>query len=136
MKNPKPICILLLGLLCAVAAHAQSAAMTCTKIDGPSVTFRVQASYEARPMALGWRVSLPAGWAYVSGQGEPEVTPAAGQTKELEWAHIEVPERTATFSFTVRYSGKAAGPHLFKAEVILQDAAKSTAVDLEPVQVE
>lgn len=136
MKNLHLACGLLLGLLFQPTVSAQTARFACAKIEGDTATFTARITYETRPAALGWKVTLPEGWSYVSGQTEPEVKPEPGQTKELEWACINVPATAVSFTFIVRNTGGTVGPHAFKAAVLYHEAEKAHTLELDPVRID
>ncbi len=95
------------SLLAAKAIPAATATLTPGSAyllpTASTVTFTAAvAGYPGDTGAIGWTVALPAGWSYVSGSGEPDVKPVAGQTGMLEWAYVSIPEN-ASFTFTVSY---------------------------------
>jgi hypothetical protein len=57
------------------------------------------------PKALGFLFNLPAGWELVStgGTNVPQVFPDVGTTASLEYAYIDFPVNSATFTVTVSY---------------------------------
>lgn len=123
----------------AVSAQAQTAVLvpsaTSLKPGEDTVTFAARVTYAGQPAAVGWCVVLPEGWAYVGGKDEPEVRPEAGQTAELEWACIEIPAGQVAFTFTVRRTAAAAGPHLFTARVLIGDGDDTRTIEVEPVRI-
>ncbi len=102
-----------------------------------TVTFTAAVSgYTNATSAIGWSVTLPAGWSYVSGTGEPDVKPAAGQTGTLEWAYISIPE-SASFTFTISYpAGIVADASIASAVIVRASGFAQTttpaAVTLSP----
>lgn len=94
------------------------------------------AGYRGTTSAIGWTVTLPSGWSYVSGTGEPDVKPVAGQTGTLEWAYISIPE-SATFTFTVAYPAGINANATLTSGVIVRysgnrDEITPTPVTLQP----
>lgn len=70
---------------------------------GGTATITVELHFPSNAASLGWSVEIPAGWTYVSGTGEPAITPASGATGVLEWGWIDLPtESPATFTFDIR----------------------------------
>lgn len=137
---------LLLFALLAVGALADPAEPTATLeltanspntlTDGGTLTFTASAAdFPADTSALAWTVTLPSGWAYVSGSNEPDITPNAGTTILLEWAYIEVPSGTATFTFQVAYPGDVLMDSSVSAEVILrtQNTGEATLLPVDAV---
>ena len=135
---------LFLALLTTVALHANNPTTATLTPDstyllpaGGTVTFTAAvAGYPGATSAIGWTVTLPAGWAYVSGTGEPGVKPAAGTTGALEWAYLDIPQ-SGTFSFTVSYPANLTANATITSAVIvrysgLRDDVTPSAVTLMP----
>src|SRR4051812_4883399 len=88
------------ALLAAAASYGQSATLTPASSNvaaGTPVTLTASANYVGSLSAVGWSVTLPEGWSFVStsGPNPPQVGPQAGATGTLEWAYTNVPADAA-----------------------------------------
>lgn len=120
-----------LGLAIVLAGRAIASSATCTPTafttsDGALVVFVAHVDYPATPAAVGWTLTLPAGWSYAAGEGEPEIKPLPGQTGELEWAWIAVPAHALSFTFTLRPPARATATPVFHASALFSDADGTT----------
>jgi hypothetical protein len=72
-------------------------------LGGGTVTITNTLTYVAPSQSLGWSVTLPAGWSFVSDGGSAgETKPAAGATGEIAWAWTSVPPSgSLTFTYTL-----------------------------------
>ena len=87
---------------------------------GGTATFTANvASYPGDTTAIGWEVTLPAGWSYMGGTGEPDVKPSAGQTGTLEWAYVSIPQ-DASFTFTAAYPSNLTSAASIASSVIVR----------------
>lgn len=70
---------------------------------GQNLTITNTLSYTGRATALSWSVLLPAGWTFVSANGNAlnAIGPVAGQGSELDWTWPSIPPSPLTFSYTV-----------------------------------
>ncbi len=66
---------------------------------GGTLTVVNTLAFTGGPASLGWLVTLPAGWSYAGGTGEPEVKPLSGATGQLEWAWTTIPTSPVTFTY-------------------------------------
>ncbi|MBI5767102.1 MAG: hypothetical protein HZA93_04855 [Verrucomicrobia bacterium] len=137
--NARQLLVLAASLLTASIGFGQSASLVADKsavASGAELTLTASATYEGTPSAMGWSVTLPAGWSYVSTTGPdvPAITPQAGATGTIEWAFTESPAGVAHFRFTVKATGKA-GDSVLKARVLLRAAGKQQTVEASPVAV-
>jgi hypothetical protein len=125
--NLKFLITLLLAVFTASAAQAASPATAALVPSsshllpgGGTVTFTANvAGYPGPTTAIGWTVNLPAGWSYVSGNGEPDVKPVAGTVGTLEWAYVSIPT-DASFSFTVAYPAGITSKQTVTSAVIVR----------------
>ncbi len=149
MKLFRSLLLALVAILLPASAFAINAAQsTATLTPGATyllptastVTFTAAvAGYPGTTTAIGWTVTLPTGWAYVSGSGEPDVKPAAGQTGTLEWAYVSIPTN-ASFTFTVSHpAGINANKSVASAVIVRYSGSRQdvtpTAVTLMPATV-
>jgi hypothetical protein len=138
-----------LALLTTVAVHATPAPQATATLTpdssyllpaGGTVTFTAAvAGYPGTTSAIGWTVTLPTGWAYVSGAGEPSVTPLPGDTGTLGWAYTTIPAN-ASFSFTVSYPANLTANATIASAVIVRFSGNRqdvtpTAVTLQPATI-
>ena len=71
-------------------------------VAGGTVTITNTLSYAAASASLGWSVTLPTGWSYVSSAGDAgETRPLVGSTGTVSWAWTVVPLNSVTFTYTV-----------------------------------
>lgn len=93
------------ALYCGLVSALSAATATLTADSaivphaGGTVTFTATIGDYTTAAALGFEVTLPAGWSYVETSAGPAVTPAAGSTGTLGWAYITIPASPATFTF-------------------------------------
>jgi len=135
----KQIVMICVAVAAASLSFGQSATLVADKPSaaaGSEFTLTASAYYPGVPSALGWSVTLPEGWTYVStgGANPPSVGPQNGATGTLEWAYTDVPAGSVQFSFTVRATGKA-GIVQLRAQALLRADGKQQAVDAAPVSV-
>jgi len=126
--------VLFLGsLLLLPALHAQAPSTVTLTPDsayllpaGGNVTLTASVSgYPVDTNAIGWTVTLPAGWAYVSGTGEPGVKPSAGTTGSLGWAYISIPAGSTSFAFTVSYPAGITANQTVTSAVIVRSGTNT-----------
>jgi hypothetical protein len=129
--------LVFLGL--ALVASAQTVLLTpnttVLSSTGGVVTFTASLKYTTLPSTLGFSVTLPTGWTYVSGTSvpgtspaEPAIAPTAGRTALLEWAFVTPPPSPVTFTFTASYPGTATGLQSLVPTTIARDAIGSPPV--------
>jgi hypothetical protein len=101
--------IILLALGSSWVAAAGTTTLTTPSAQlqsgGGTVQLDVTIGYSEKPGALGWVISLPAGWSFDSlvGGVQPAVLPPEGATGDLEFAFIQVPQTGAPFGLRLRY---------------------------------
>ncbi len=103
-----------------------------TLAGGGTLTFTASATnYPADTTALAWSITLAEGWSFgqVIGDG-PSISPSAGTTSPLEWAYIDVPAESATFTFTVTYPAGISTDSAVTAELILRTDTVPSATTL------
>ncbi len=123
------------------AAGGATATLTPTSAyllpGGGTATFTANvAGYPGDTSAIGWEVTLPAGWSYTGGTGEPDVKPTPGQTGTLEWAYVSIPQ-DASFTFTASYPSNLTSNASLASSVIVRfsgsrQTVTPTAVTLTP----
>ncbi len=105
-------------LVSAAGARAQLSASLTSNVTvyntaGGQVVLTASVNYRtvAAPTALGFTVTVPAGWALVStgGSDVPQIKPSAGTTGALEYAYTSAPANQATFTLTVSYPAGLTG---------------------------
>ena len=131
--------MLVVAVAAAALAFGQSATLVTDKSSaaaGSEITLTASVNYSAAPSAIGWSVTLPEGWTFVStgGVNPPAVGPQHGATGTLEWAYTEVPAGSAQFSFTVKAAGKPGSLQL-SAKALLRADGKQQTVEVAPVSV-
>ena len=70
---------------------------------GGNVTFTFNATFTGAPALYALTATIPSGWAYRSGAGEPEIKPLPGDQQSLSWLNINVAASPVQFTFTVFY---------------------------------
>lgn len=131
--------IALLALTLASVAFAQTATVQADTAAlspaGGLVKLTASVVYEGEPGAVGWQLTVPAGWALVSVEGPqaPQIAAPAGTTGTLEFAYTRSPRAGATFSVVVRYpAGTTEGKVVPKA--IIRANGKLTTLQPTPVE--
>ena len=127
------------ALAVASISYGQSAAVVADKTSaaaGSEISLTASATYSGTPAAMGWAVTLPEGWTYVSTAGPdvPAISPQPGATGTIEWAYTDAPAGVAHFRFTVKVAGKA-GDSAIKAKLILRSGGKEQSADAPAVVV-
>ena len=124
---------LVAALYCGLASALTAATATLTADSaivpyaGGTVTFTATIADYTTAAALGFEVTLPAGWSYVETSAGPAVTPAAGSTGTLGWAYITIPASPATFTFTAT-APAGVGACDFAATAYLRTGGVQTAI--------
>jgi hypothetical protein len=92
--------------------RAQTASLTADSTTlaagGGTVSIAATITYSGRPSALGWTITLPAGWSYAGGDN-PGVAPSSGQTGALDWAFTSIPASPARLTFRANYPAGQSG---------------------------
>lgn len=118
----------------SLSVFGQQAKLTATKTvlapEGGSIKFTATATYDERPGALGWSISLPAGWSLrrTGGPNVPDISPIASNSGKLEWAFIAAPASPAQFDFVLRYPANSSPSNNIQAELLLCTNGKTTVV--------
>lgn len=130
---------LALAVLCAVVpAFGQTATLTVDqptlRAEGGAITFTASVAYEGEPGALGWAITLPEEWSFVSvgGANPPDIAPQPGSSGTLEFAYTRVPPQGATFTVVVRYPADAKTAQATSL-VLVRAGGKLTTVKPAPV---
>jgi hypothetical protein len=90
----------------SVSATLVSAGAAVFLSSGGNLTLDAAIVYTGfTPSALGFTITLPAGWSFVSvgGANVPQVPPNAGDTGALSFAYTSFPANQANFSVTLAY---------------------------------
>ncbi len=88
---------------------------------GGTVTITNTLSYTTTPTGLGWKVTLPVGWSFVSDAGAlGDVRPVPGTVGALEWAWSTPPASPVTFTYTVSVPAGTAGEQFIAASGIVR----------------
>ena len=72
-------------------------------VTGSQVTITNTIEYTGTLTALGFRLTLPDGWSFITTSSvyEPDIKPGAGSSGILEFAWVTPPESPFTFTYTV-----------------------------------
>lgn len=137
--NLKKFTALLAACFAASFGFAQSATLTADRSAasaGEVVTVTASVTYAGTPGAMGWSVTLPAGWSYVatSGPNVPSIAPQEGATGTLEWAYTDAPAGAARFSFSVKAAGKP-GTQQVSGKALLRADGKQTTAEAAPITI-
>ena len=89
---------------------------------GTNVTITCSLSYTGAPSTLGWSATIPPGWSYLSGSGEPGAKPAVGAGGTLVWSWSAIATNPVTFSYTLRVPVSDTGPKSIQATMFYQDS--------------
>jgi hypothetical protein len=120
----------------AAASGTQALMGTAGYRPGGTVTFTNTLLYSGIPTGLGWSVTLPSGWTFVSDGGAvADVRPLAGDTGTLEWAWAAVPTSPLNFTYTVRAPVGAFAVQQLTAEAMVRWAGQLDRVTLSPLNV-
>ena len=88
---------------------------------GGTATVTNTLTFGATATGLGWKVTLPLGWSFVSDAGTlGDVRPVAGTVGTLEWAWTPPPASPLTFTYTVRVPPGVAGDQFVAASGIVR----------------
>jgi hypothetical protein len=88
---------------------------------GAIATITNTLTYTATATGLGWKVTLPLGWSFVSDAGMVgDVRPVVGTVGALEWAWSVPPVGPVTFTYTVRVPAGTAGDQFLAASGIVR----------------
>ena len=139
----RPICLWVTFAWFVSVTCAQTLVLTpsTTMLNsaGGNVTFTAAISYQTTPSTLGFSVTLPTGWSYVSGTSvpgtspaEPAIAPSAGRTGLLEWAFITPPAGTATFTFVAAYAANTSGAQTLTSTLLARDGTGGTPTTVVP----
>jgi formylglycine-generating enzyme required for sulfatase activity/sugar lactone lactonase YvrE len=88
---------------------------------GATATITNTLTYTAAATGLGWKVTLPLGWSFVSAAGMlGDVRPVVGTVGALEWAWSVPPVGPVTFTYTVSVPAGTAGDQFLAASGIVR----------------
>ena len=88
---------------------------------GATATITNTLTYTAAATGLGWKVTLPLGWSFVSAAGMlGDVRPVVGTVGALEWAWSVPPVGPVTFTYTVNVPAGTAGDQFLAASGIVR----------------
>ncbi len=143
MASLRPNRLCCLFVLIATLATAQTLVLTpsTTMLNsaGGNVTFTAAITYPTTPSTLGFSIALPTGWSYVSGTSvpgtspaEPAIAPSAGRTGLLEWAFINPPAGTATFTFVAAYAANTSGAQTLTSSLLARDGTGGAPTTVVP----
>jgi hypothetical protein len=77
-------------------------------------------TYTGSLSSLGWQVTLPSGWSFVSNAGSlGQVQPSEGSTDTLGWGYITVPASPITFTYVVNVPYGATGSQVLAGQKVL-----------------
>jgi len=107
-------------------ARSQTATLTTPTSSysaaGGQVTLNASIDYSTKtdPTALGYTITLPAGWTMVSvgGLNRPSIVPASGASGLLEFAYTSFPANSVSFSVVVAYPAGLTGNQSLSATAI------------------
>lgn len=132
--------LILLGLVVLgalpVAVRAQSAelAPVAEKLaaNGGEVVLHLSIRYPEAPAALGFRLNLPAGWAFARLEGAfpPDIKSPKGATGAIELAWLAAPAGPVELALHVTYPAGAKGTAL-KGEALLRVGDAQTGLPVE-----
>ncbi len=115
--------------LLALKAAAQSIVfttdLTSFNSGGGIATFTATISYDSTPSTLSFLTTLPTGWSYVGGSGEPSAHPLTGATGTLNWTYPKPPSDAASFTFTASYPGGLTGLQPFSTSAVTRSSTES-----------
>lgn len=102
-------------------------------VPGGNVTVTCTLTYVGSASSLGWLVTLPAGWSFVSDGGSAgDVKPVAGSTNSLEWAWTTVPPSPVTFTYTLNVPATESVARPLTAFGIVRSGGTATTVTATP----
>ncbi|MFT3830526.1 MAG: Ig-like domain-containing protein [Opitutaceae bacterium] len=123
---------LVAALYCGLVSALAAATATLTgdtahaPYAGGTVTFTATIGDYTSAAALGFEVTLPAGWSYLETSPGPAVTPAAGSTGTLGWAYVTIPTSPATFTFKASAPGGVAACDLAATAYLRSGGVQTT----------
>jgi hypothetical protein len=88
---------------------------------GGTATITNTLTFGAAATGLGWKVTLPLGWSFVSDAGTlGDVRPVVGTVGSLEWAWSAPPASPVTFTYTVRIPPGVAGDQFIASSGVVR----------------
>ncbi len=143
MVFPRELRLMSVFIALAAGTFAQTLILTpsTTLLNsaGGTVTFTAAISYPSPVSTLGFSLTLPTGWSYLSGTtvagtlpAEPAIAPSAGRTGLLEWAFIDPPIGTATFTFTAAYAAGTSGSQSVTPNLLLRTSTGTPPTTVTP----
>jgi hypothetical protein len=124
-KNFIFLCFIFLALFSSSYAQTPTAAISTSSYSynsaGGDLVLTLSVRYSpSNVSALGWLVTIPAGWSYISSGGstKPGIAPAANSISTLEFAFSDVPSSgLAEFTVNISYPAGQTGSKLISASV-------------------
>jgi hypothetical protein len=81
-------------------------------------------TYTGSLSSLGWQVTLPTGWSFVSNAGTlGAVQPSIGSTDTIGWGYITVPASPITFTYVVDVPFGATGSQVLAGQIFFSIGA-------------
>ena len=81
-------------------------------------------TYTGSLSSLGWQVTLPTGWSFVSNSGAlGSIQPSAGSTDTLGWGYISVPASPITFTYVLNVPYGATGSQVLAGQIFFSIGA-------------
>ena len=121
--------------LTPAAAQTASASLTSSAptyaATGGEITLTASLAYPGlTPSALGYVVTLPAGWTLtrIGGPNSPEVRPPVPASGPLEFAYTAFPAGGASFTLTAAYPPGLTGPQTITASAIYRSPRLDLAI--------
>lgn len=107
----------------AVQAGAAHALTGSGYVAGGTVTITNTLPYVGTAAALGWEVTIPAGWSFASDGGSAgNIKPNVGDRQTLDWSWTTPPASPVGFTYTLNVPAGETGPKQIVAKVIIRDA--------------
>jgi hypothetical protein len=90
---------------------------------GGTVTIETTFTYEGSSTAVGWSVTLPAGWSYAESGGDnvPPFPPQVGETGTISFAFVSIPASPISFTYTLNVPEGQTDPATIVGEVLFRD---------------
>jgi hypothetical protein len=126
----------LAALAGSATAFAQTATLapgsTVLSTTGGNVAITFNATFTGAPALYVLTVTIPPGWTYRSGTGEPELKPAVGDQQTLSWLNVSSVASPVQFAFTVSYPASVTAATVTSAVTLRQNGVRT---DLTPAAV-
>lgn len=105
---------------------------TVLSAAGGNVAFTFSATFTGAPALFVLTATIPSGWAYLSGAGEPEIKPLPGDQQSLSWLNINAAASPVQFTFTVSYPASVTAATVTSTVTLRQSGVRT---DLTPTAV-